>query len=138
LLVLLCLVGLVANYELNFTKISLSLGVKSITLSMLPANFSDSDLLKQLLSPLLDDFEYWFERSHTLLASGPTLGTAPDVQADLLGRVEQAQQAVVAARSLLNVTDGQAGVDTQVLLQWHKLVTECWQVARLHRQLQSS
>lgn len=105
---------------------------------MLPANFSDSDLLKQLLTPLLDDFEYWFDRSHTRLSSEPLIGTAPDDQAALLVEVQQAQQAVVAARSLLNVTDGQAGIDTQVLLQWHKLVTECWRVARLHRQSQES
>jgi hypothetical protein len=105
---------------------------------MLPANFSDADLLKEILAPLLDDFEYWFDRSHTLLSSAPLLGTVPEEQAALLARVEEAQRAVLAARSLLNVTDGQAGVDTQVLLQWHKLVTECWRVARLHRQFQAS
>lgn len=103
---------------------------------MLPANFSDADLIKEVLFPLLDDFEFWFSRSQILLSSGPMSGTAADVQATLLARVEQSQKAVKAAQSLLNVTEGQAGVDTQVLLQWHRLVTECWQVARLHRQNQ--
>jgi hypothetical protein len=104
---------------------------------MSPANFSEPDLIKELLSPLLDDFEFWFERSEKLFTSEAMLGTEATTQAALLNQVREAKQSVAAARSLLNVTEGQAGVDTQVLLRWHRLVTECWQVARLHRQSQN-
>jgi Protein of unknown function (DUF2605) len=104
---------------------------------MLPADFSDPELLKGLLAPLLDDFEFWFERSATLLSEESLLGTSREDQAALLARVEQAHQELRAVRSLFSITDGQAGVDTSLLLIWHKLVTECWQVASLHRQLQS-
>jgi hypothetical protein len=105
---------------------------------MLPTDFSDPELLKSLLVPLLEDFEFWFERSETLLAGATLLGTAAADQAALLTRVEQAHQELRTVRSLFSLTEGQAGVDTSVLLIWHKLVTECWQVASLHRQLQAA
>jgi hypothetical protein len=105
---------------------------------MLPADFSDPELLKGLLGPLLEDFEFWFSRSESLLESEDLLGTSGEVQADLLARVQHAHQELRAVRSLFEITDGQAGVDTSLLLIWHRLVTECWQVASLHRQLRSS
>ncbi len=89
----------------------------------------EPELLKTLLKPLLDDFQYWFERSRTLLEEQPVefLGNAG--QADLLARVQQAQQEVQTAQMLLSATGGQVGVETPILMTWHNLVTECWQVA---------
>ncbi len=58
-------------------------------------------------------------------------------QAELLARVSQAQQEVGTAMMLLRATDGQVGVETGVLLPWHQLVTECWQVAVRLRMEQS-
>jgi hypothetical protein len=100
---------------------------------MFNSDSSQPELLKTLLQPLLDDFQYWFERSHALLESQTIdfLGTAG--QADLLARVKQAQQELTAATMLLAATDGRVGVETPVLISWHNLVTDCWKVAiRFH------
>jgi hypothetical protein len=59
-------------------------------------------------------------------------------QADLLARVIQAQQEVVAAQSLFRVTEGQIGIEAAALAPWHQLVSECWQVASRFRLEQSA
>jgi len=92
-------------------------------------NAPEPELLKTLLEPLLEDFQYWFGRSRTLLESQTIEFLGKDKQADLLERVKQAQQQVSTAQMLMKVTDNQVGVETAVLMPWHQLVTECWQVA---------
>jgi hypothetical protein len=94
-----------------------------------PLNSSDPDLLKIILEPLLEDFQYWFGRSQTLLESASIDFLGVPAQADLLHRVKAAQQEVSIAKLLLEATDGKAGVDTTVVAQWHRLVNECWQVS---------
>jgi ABC-type uncharacterized transport system ATPase component len=89
----------------------------------------EPDLLKTLLEPLLEDFQYWFERSQILLESQAISFLSNEQQADLLARVLQAQQEVQAAQMLLRATDGKVGVETSVMIPWHSLVTECWQVS---------
>jgi len=96
----------------------------------------ESELLKGLLPPLLEDFQYWFEQSRLLLETHEIEFLGIEQQADLLARVEQARQEVAATQMLVRVTEGQVGVDTAVLLPWHQLVTECWQVA-LHYRLKN-
>jgi hypothetical protein len=54
-------------------------------------------------------------------------------QTKLLQRVEQAQGEVKTAIMLFKVTDGQAGIDTKVLMPWHHLVSECWGIAQRFR-----
>jgi len=93
----------------------------------------EPELLKGILQPLLEDFQYWFERSRHLLETQEIQFLGTEQQADLLARLIQAQQEVSTAQLLVKVTDGQAGVETAVLRPWHKLVTECWQVALRHR-----
>lgn len=105
---------------------------------MFNSNLPEPDLLKTVLEPLLDDFEYWFSRSRTLLESEPISFLAPAVQAALLNRVKQTQQEVSTVQMLLKLTDGQAGVDTSVLVAWHHLVSECWQVSMKLRSHKSS
>lgn len=103
-------------------------------------SYSDSSeptLLKTLLEPLLEDFQYWFSRSQTLLETEIIPFMEPEQQADLLARVQQAQQEVNTAMLLLRATDNQVGVETAVLLPWHQLVTECWKVAIRFRMEQS-
>lgn len=95
---------------------------------------SDPDFLRTLLEPLLDDFEHWFSRSQQLLEQERLAFLAPERQSDLLNRVCQAAQEVSTTRTLLNATDGQVGVDTSVLLGWHRLVHECWAVSMKRRQ----
>jgi hypothetical protein len=94
---------------------------------------SDPDLLRKALEPLLEDFQYWFERSRTLLETERLSFLSPEEQQDFLDRILQAQQSVAVSKSLLLATDGQAGVEMAVLMQWHKLVAECWSLSLRHR-----
>ncbi|MER3434445.1 MAG: DUF2605 domain-containing protein [Leptolyngbya sp. ERB_1_1] len=105
---------------------------------MFNSNLPEPDLLKTVLEPLLDDFQYWFSRSRTLLETETLSFLSPADQADLLDRVIQTQQEVSTVQTLLKVTNGQAGVDTSVLVIWHHLVTECWQVSMKLRSQKSS
>lgn len=105
---------------------------------MFNSNLPDPDLLKTLLEPLLDDFQHWFERSRSFLETTSIEFLGSEQQADLLHRVQQAQQEVTTAQLLLKATDGQVGVETSVLMPWHHLVTECWQVVSRYRSEQSA
>jgi hypothetical protein len=87
------------------------------------------DLLRQVLEPLLEDFDYWFSRSRSLLETQTLDFMEPAAQASVLDRLTTAQQSVSVSRSLLNATDGQAGVEMSVLMEWHKLVAECWAIS---------
>jgi hypothetical protein len=59
-------------------------------------------------------------------------------QQDLLDRVKQSQQEVSTVQMLFKLTGGETGVETSVLVPWHKLVAECWQVAMKWRSLKSN
>ena len=94
---------------------------------------SEQQLLKTLLEPLLEDFQYWFSRSRDLLESEKIAFLSDAEQADLLQRVRYGQQEVSTAQLLFRATDGKAGIDMAVLVPWHQLVAECWQVSRRWR-----
>jgi hypothetical protein len=104
---------------------------------MLNPNLPESELLKSLLQPLLDDFNYWFDRSATLLETEKIGFLSGEQQSDLLARVKQAQQEVRAAEALFQATGGQVGIETAALMPWHRLLAECWQVSARFRTLQS-
>lgn len=93
-------------------------------------------LLKAILEPLLDDFQYWFSRSRNLLESQEVSILSPQEQADLLERVKSAQEQVTATQSLFQATGGQVGVEMSTIAPWHQLVAECHQVALRNRQQQ--
>lgn len=99
---------------------------------------SDASLLKALLEPLLEDFQYWFERSAQLLTTQTILALGAEQQAELLSRVQTAQQEVSTAQMLLRLTENQVGVETSMVAAWNQLVQECWLVARRFRQEQSA
>lgn len=90
---------------------------------------SEKALLKTVLEPLLEDFQYWFSRSRTLLESENITFLSSEEQADLLTRLKQAQQEVSAAQSLFRAMEGNAGIDPRTLMPWHRLVGECWSVS---------
>jgi hypothetical protein len=92
------------------------------------SDLPESEFLKSLLEPLLDDFQYWFERSQSLLETHKIDFLGDEGQADLLARVQQAQREINTAQMLMTAIGGQVGLDTSVLMPWHQLVTECWQV----------
>ncbi|KAM3100225.1 DUF2605 domain-containing protein [Phormidesmis sp. 146-35] len=96
---------------------------------MFHSNLPEPDILKTVLEPLLEDFQYWFTRSRTLLENQEIPFLENEKQANLLERVLQAHQEVNTVRTLLNVTEGQVGVETAMLMTWHRLVAECWQVS---------
>lgn len=98
-------------------------------------NPQETTLLAQVLSPLLDDFQYWFQRSLSLLDQGPLQGTSTDDQNQLRLRLREAMAETQTAAALLAATDGQVGVEPAQVMTWHALVAECWQVARRHRSL---
>jgi hypothetical protein len=98
---------------------------------------TERELLKTILEPLLEDFQYWFSCSRTLLESEKISFFHPEEQGELLERVKRTQQEVSIAQMLFKVTDGQAGIDTAILIPWHRLMTECWQVAMRWRSLKN-
>lgn len=105
---------------------------------MLNSNPPEHELLKTVLEPLLDDFQYWFSRSRSLLEAEKITFLGSEQQADLLSRVKQAQQEVSTAQMLFRATGGQVGLETTTLMPWHQLVTECWQVAMRYAREQST
>lgn len=105
---------------------------------MLNSNLPEPELLKTLLEPLLDDFQYWFGGARSRLEQSEIDFLGPEKQADLLERVKQTQQKVSATQSLFKATNGQVGVESSVLMTWHQLVAECWQVMLRFRSEESA
>ena len=101
---------------------------------MSPKQPTEQELLKQVLEPLLDDFLYWFERSLKLLEDQDMPFLAEGEQAELVQSIEKAKKEVSTAKILFQATDGQAGIDSKILLPWHNLVARCWDIARTWRQ----
>jgi hypothetical protein len=102
------------------------------------SNLPESELVKVILQPLLEDFQHWFGRARLLLEAEEVSFLETEKQADLLARVQQAQQEVSTTQMLIQATEGQVGVEPEVLMPWHHLVTECWQVAIRFRLEQSA
>ena len=95
---------------------------------------TEKELLKTVLEPLLEDFQYWFERSRSLLESEKMSFFTDEEQAQLLEKIIQSQKEVQTAQMLFKATDGSAGIDSRMLLPWHQLVAECWNVAQKRRE----
>ena len=96
---------------------------------MFDSNSPNPDLLRSILEPLLEDFQYWFQRSRLLLETETLSFLSAEKRAELLARVATSQQEVSTAQMLLKATNGQVGIETSVMKPWHDLVAECWQVA---------
>ncbi len=98
----------------------------------------ERELLKTVLEPLLEDFQYWFARTRSLLESEQMTFFTVQQQAQLLTRIRQSQQEVSTAQILFKATDGKAGIDSKMLLLWHQLVAEGWQTAQKWREINNS
>ena len=98
---------------------------------------TEKELLKTVLKPLLEDFQYWFERSRSLLESEQMSFFSSQEQAELLARIIQSQKEVQTAQMLFQATEGAAGIDSKMLLPWHQLVAECWNVAQKWREFKN-
>jgi hypothetical protein len=99
---------------------------------------TEKEILKTVLEPLLEDFQYWFTRSRSLLESEKLSFFSAQEQAELLERVKKTQQEVSTAQMLFKATDGKAGIESRMLVPWHQLVAECWNVARRWRELNNN
>ncbi|XWK87138.1 MAG: DUF2605 domain-containing protein [Phormidium sp.] len=100
---------------------------------MLNSNLPEPELLKSLLQPLLEDFQYWFGRSRNLLETETIPFLEQEQQFDLLNRVKQAQNEVNTVQVMFHATGSQVGVETTTLFQWHQLVAECWKISMRFR-----
>ena len=98
---------------------------------------TEKDLLKTVLEPLLEDFQYWFARTQSLLESEQLTFFSVSEQAELLERIERSQQEVRTAQMLFEATGASVGVDPKMLLPWHQLVAECWSVAQRWREIKN-
>ncbi len=90
---------------------------------------TEKELLKTVLEPLLEDFQYWFSLAQTLLESERLSFFSVKEQMQLLARVKESQQQVTTAQILFKATGEQVGIDPAMMVPWHKLVAECWQVS---------
>ncbi|NET06976.1 MAG: DUF2605 domain-containing protein [Merismopedia sp. SIO2A8] len=99
---------------------------------------SEKELLRTVLQPLLEDFQYWFSRSRSLLETEDIPFLSKEQQSNLLSRVKQAQQEVSTAVMLFQATGGEVGVEMATLMPWHQLLSECWQVGMRWRSLASA
>jgi Protein of unknown function (DUF2605) len=104
---------------------------------MLNSNLPEPELLKTVLKPLLQDFQYWFGRSLALLETERIDFLSSQEQSDLFERVKQAKQEVSVAQIMFEATGEQVGIEMSALMPWHQLVTECWKVA-MRLRLQNS
>jgi hypothetical protein len=102
------------------------------------SNLPEPELLKTLLEPLLGDFQYWFGGARSRLEQSEIHFLGPEKQAGLLERVKQAQQKVDATQSLFKATNGQVGIEAAILMTWHQLVAECWQMMSRFRAEEST
>ena len=103
-----------------------------------PPGNPDAPLLQSVLEPLLDDFQYWFSESKILLNSPKADCLNAEQRKSLINQIETALQEVATARILLLTTDGQAGVETSLVMSWHQQVLQCWQAAQQIRQTRQS
>ncbi|BAY32343.1 hypothetical protein NIES2107_42320 [Nostoc carneum NIES-2107] len=102
---------------------------------MRDSNVPGAEVLKALLEPLLEDFQYWFTRSRKFLETEQISFMSEQDKSDLLLRIQQAQDELNTAKMMFSATDGQVGIEMATIKPWHELVTECWNVAiRFHKE----
>ncbi|MEY3826974.1 MAG: hypothetical protein RLZZ148_1792 [Cyanobacteriota bacterium] len=97
----------------------------------------ERELLKTVLEPLLEDFSYWFTNAQNLLESEELTFLSEQEHSQLLQRVKQSQQEVATAKMLFHATNGQVGIEAAMLMPWHQLVAECWQISSKWRSLKN-
>ncbi|MDJ0724651.1 MAG: DUF2605 domain-containing protein [Prochloraceae cyanobacterium] len=105
---------------------------------MLPSQPKENELLKTILEPLLEDFQYWFKNSRSLLETEQLTFLSEREKAELLDRIKKTQQEVRATQMLFKATDGKAGVDPRTLIPWHHLVVQSWEVSKRWREEKKS
>lgn len=95
-------------------------------------------ILKDVLTPLLGDFHYWFDRCVQLLANERVEHLSPDAQSELLEAVQTAQAELAGAEALYKLADERVGIDPQLVGKWHRLLMVCASVGEQHRRSRNS
>jgi len=95
----------------------------------LPPPDSAAELLEQVLTPLLADFQGSFERGLVLLQHCPdTVLGAPERTA-LRRRLQEGLAGLAAARSLRQAAPTPMALDMATIAPWHQLVVEVWSLS---------
>ncbi|MDJ0901405.1 MAG: DUF2605 domain-containing protein [Xenococcus sp. MO_188.B8] len=105
---------------------------------MSPQQPTEKELLETLLEPLLEDIQFWFNRSVSLLESETMPFFSRSEQAQLLKKIKHHQQEVNTAQMLFQATGKQVGVSPTTLFEWHQVVAECWSVAKRWHQTKNN
>lgn len=95
-------------------------------------------ILESVLSPLLDDFHYWFDRCEQLLANERVDHLSPAAQSDLLASITTAQAELVSAEALYKLSGRGVGIDPKLVGKWHRLLMVCASVGQQHRRNRDS
>lgn len=101
-------------------------------------NSNDSEVLKNIFEPLLEDFVYWFGRSLTLLETEELNFMTSNQKLDLINRIKETLQAVQTAKMMYKLSGEQVAVEVQAILPWHNLLMECQAVGMRFRQSQAT
>jgi LmbE family N-acetylglucosaminyl deacetylase len=101
-------------------------------------SFQDSEVLKFILEPLLEDFVYWFGRSLLLLEQEQINFLTPSQKNDLINRVKANLEAVKTAKMMYKLSGEQVGIEVQAMMPWHNLLMECRAVGMQFRQSQTN
>jgi len=104
---------------------------------MTDSAFKDTEVLKYILEPLLEDFDYWFGRSLLLLEKEEINFLTEPQKTDLVARIIDTLQAVKTAKMMYKLSGEQVGVEVQAMMPWHNLLMECQAVGMKFRQSQS-
>jgi hypothetical protein len=83
-------------------------------------------LLEELLVPLLADYAESFDRGLLLLEHCPASVMDADDQDQLRQRLEEARNALAAARALRAASPRPMGLAMETITPWHRLVVEVW------------
>jgi len=101
-----------------------------------PPSEPDSEpaqLLDHLLQSLFDDFCFWFERGLVLLDLTPEKLLPASEQQALRQRLEEALQAIAAARALRAACSTPMAVDMDAMAPWHRLMMRVWNLSTMLR-----
>lgn len=92
-----------------------------------------AELLDQVLTPLLVDFQESFERGLLLLEHCPVSVLAEARQGELRQRLEEGLAGLSAARLLRQAAPAPMALDMATIQPWHQLVVEVWSLSAAMR-----
>lgn len=94
-----------------------------------PPPDSAAELLEQVLTPLLADFQESFERGLVLLAHCPDRVLESQPRQELRQRLEEGLAGLSAARLLRGAAPAPMALDMATIQPWHQLVVEVWSLS---------